>query len=184
MQNGFVQPAEGDGIVHAGSVLDAVNRWSTPARARGWPVFCTRDIDPFGTHPPTGVTAGARAEHDIELHPGLSEPGTIVDKGPGSRAGFSGFVLASSALPSGAPGGGGLSALAGLLRTSGVQHLVVVGLTADVCVSATALDARRLGYEVTVDLAATAFAHAHPGGDAAAIEALRDAGVRLENEVP
>lgn len=101
----------------------------------------------------------------------------MVPKGPGRSGGFSGFVLAGQ----GPPGAGGLSPLAGHLRAAGVDAVVVVGLAADVCVSATAIDARRLGYTVTVPLTATAFVHAHPGGDDAAIAELRAAGVTVES---
>jgi nicotinamidase/pyrazinamidase len=40
-----------------------------------------------------------------------------------------------------------------------------------------ARDARRLGFQVTVPLDATAFVHAHPEGDDGAIAELTDAGV-------
>ncbi|NLU72678.1 cysteine hydrolase [Streptomyces sp. HNM0575] len=173
MQNGFIAPYRGAGVEGARSVLTAVNRWISHAHERSWPVFLTRDIDPFGS-------SGPGARHDVALHPGLDARGTVVDKGPGSRAGFSGFVLASTATEGpGAPGGGGLSELAGLLLREGVEDVVTVGLAADVCVSATALDARRLGYRVTLDLDATAFVHAHPDGDEAAVAALAGAGVTV-----
>lgn len=172
MQHGFIDPTDGDGVLGATSVLDAVTHWIDHANVNGWPVYLTRDVNPFGK-------SGPDADREGELHPDLAGRGTVVEKGPGSQAGFSGFVLASTAIPPGAPGGGGLSDLARLLRRAGVEHLVVVGLAADVCVSATAIDARRLGYRVTVDLGATAFVHAHPDGDQAAITALEQAGVDL-----
>ncbi len=172
MQHGFIDPTDGDGVPGAASVLGAVTHWLVHANGNGWPVYLTRDVNPFGK-------SGPDADRDGGLHPNLAGRGTVVQKGPGSQAGFSGFVLASTAMPPGAPGGGGLSELARLLRSAGVEHLVVVGLAADVCVSATAIDARRLGYRVTVDLAATAFVHAHPDGDQAAVTALQQAGVDL-----
>jgi nicotinamidase/pyrazinamidase len=49
-----------------------------------------------------------------------------------------------------------------------------------VCVAATARDARRLGYQVTIPLAATAFVHAHPQGDDAALAELVAAGVVVD----
>ena len=175
MQHGFIDPTHGDGVLGAAAVLEAVSGWVDHAHTHGWPIFLTRDVNPFDR-------SGPDADRDGELHPDLAGRGTVVDKGPGSQAGFSGFVLASTATPRGAPGGGGLSTLAELLRSVGVEHLLVIGLAADVCVSATAIDARRLGYQVTMDLAATAFVHAHPNGDHAAITALRDGGVHLLND--
>lgn len=169
IQNAFVDPAGGAPVPGAPQVVAAVNGWVVRAAGDGWPVFYTRDVDPTGR-------AVAR---DLALPAALDVRGQVIDKGPGSEAGFSGFVLATGARPGGAPGAGGLSALAGSLRSAGVDKVVVVGLAADVCVSATAVDAVRLGYSVTVDLAASAFVHAHPDGDEAAVTDLRHAGVRV-----
>ena len=92
-------------------------------------------------------------------------------------------MLVGAGLPESAgAGAGGLSPLAGHLRGAEVRSVVVVGLAADVCVSSTARDARRLGYDVTVPLSATAFVHAHPDGDEAAVAALRDAGITVTGE--
>ena len=44
--------------------------------------------------------------------------------------------------------------LEGYLRTRGVETLVLVGLATDFCVNFSALDAARLGFDVSVDLAA------------------------------
>jgi nicotinamidase/pyrazinamidase len=103
-----------------------------------------------------------------------------VPKGPGKHGGFSGFVLLAGGRADGdRPGAGGLGSLAEHLREARVEALVVVGIAADVCVSATAQDARRLGYRVSVPLSATAFVHAHPGGDEGAIADLRAAGITV-----
>lgn len=160
----------GGGVQGAGAVLHAVDGWID--HAHGWPVFLTRDVDPF-------AGTGARARREAELHPVLAGRGTVVEKGPGSRGGFSGFVLLSTANPAGLPGGGGLSDLAGLLRSANIERVIVVGLAADVCVSATAMDARRLGYQVDIARDATAFVHTHPEGDEAALAELREHGVIL-----
>jgi nicotinamidase/pyrazinamidase len=138
----------------AGSMLDQVVGWPTELPAG----------DPDG---------------QTDLAAGLDVRGTIVPKGPGRSGGFSGFVLLSSGLPDGKAGGGGLSALPGLLRDAEVDSVVVAGIATDVCVSATARDARRLGYPVTIPLPATAFVHAHPDGDDAALAELREAGVTI-----
>ena len=66
-----------------------------------------------------------------------------------------------------------------LLRKRGVTHLLVCGLALDVCVKATALDAVKLGYDVTVDLAATRAAV--PSDEPKVLEELRKAGVKLVN---
>lgn len=171
MQNAFLDPTHGAAVPGSDDVVRAVNIRVDHAARDGRPLFYTRDIDP------TGRTAGG---HDARMHPDLSVRGPVVDKGPGHRGGFSGFVLASTALPDGRPGGGGLSRLAVLLKAAGVDHVEVVGVAADVCVAATAVDAVRLGYRASVDLDASAFVHAHPHGDQAAVDDLRAAGVRIE----
>ncbi|WP_300344353.1 isochorismatase family cysteine hydrolase [Nesterenkonia sp.] len=176
MQNGFIAPSAGAGVPGAERAVAAVSNWIDYAAARGWPVLLTRDVNPFGG-------TGSSAEHDAALHPSVTSRGTVVDKGPGSAGGFSGF----SAIPTATgapPSTGGLSGLAEQLRTADINELVVIGVAADVCVAATARDARRLGYHVTVDLNATAFVGAHPGGKAAVIEELRGCGVEIEGRQP
>lgn len=153
-------------------VVEAVNRRVGDAVERGWPVFYTRDVAP--TELPAGDPDGR-----TDLHSGLDVRGTVVPKGPGMSGGFSGFVLAEEDT---GPGDGGLSSLAGLLRREGVANVEVVGIAADVCVAATARDAVRLGYQVSVPLAATAFVGAHPRGDQAALDDLAAAGVILTEQ--
>ena len=69
--------------------------------------------------------------------------------------------------------------LEGLLREAGIQRVVVVGLATDYCVEATALDARRLGFETAVLTDAIAAVDLEPGDGERAIEAMADAGVTL-----
>ncbi|MBB5916465.1 nicotinamidase/pyrazinamidase [Nocardia transvalensis] len=168
MQNLFVDVAGAEGA----RVLAAVNRQVETAVAQGYPVFYTRDYAPIDL--PDGDP-----ENRTALHPDLDVRGQVVDKGPGKRGGFSGFVLGPVLEPQQPYGGGSLGPLLGLLRDSGARSATVVGIAADVCVAATARDAIRLGYEVTVPVEATAFVHAHPGGDGAALADLRAAGVTV-----
>lgn len=176
MQNAFVAPAGGPGVPGAAEVVKAVNDCVAEVAGR-WPIFYTKDVAPFEL--PEGDPDG-----QTELHADLDVRGTVVPKGPGKRGGFSGFVLASEYTADAGPGTGALGPLAGLLTESGVDSVVVVGLAADVCVAATARDARRLGYEVTVPLHASAFVHAHPRGDDAAIADLRAAGITVTGQPP
>lgn len=168
MQNAFITPANGRPVEGAADVVRTVNQLVANAAVQGWPTYYTRDIGP--TELPEGDPG-----HQTDMHSDVDVRGPIVPKGPGKQGGFSGFVLTTP--DSAGPGAGGLSQLAGLLRRDGVDRVVVAGLAADVCVAATARDARRLGYDVTIPLAATAFVHAHPGGDDAAVADLRDAGI-------
>ena len=64
-----------------------------------------------------------------------------------------------------------------LLRRDGIAEIVLVGLATDVCVCHTALDARRLGYDVTV-VAAGCRGIDTPGSLDRAWERMTRAGVR------
>jgi nicotinamidase/pyrazinamidase len=115
-----------------------------------WPVHCVRD------------TAGA------QLHPRLRADriDAIVDAGrePGDE-GYSGFERTD---------------LERLLRERGVDRVHVAGLALDYCVKATALDARRAGFDVVLHTGATRAIDAKPGDAERALEELREAGVEIE----
>jgi nicotinamidase/pyrazinamidase len=66
--------------------------------------------------------------------------------------------------------------LASLLRARGVTAVRLVGLATDYCVLATALDARDLGFGVTVVAAGVRAVDVRPGDGAAALERMREAG--------
>jgi nicotinamidase/pyrazinamidase len=70
--------------------------------------------------------------------------------------------------------------LDGYLRTRGVTDLTVVGLATDFCVAYSAMDAAKLGFNVTV-LEGACRAIDLDGSLAAARDGMRAAGVRLED---
>ena len=70
--------------------------------------------------------------------------------------------------------------LEGYLRTRGIEKLTLVGLATDFCVNFSAVDAAKLGFEVTVQ-AALCRAIDLNGSLAAARAGMRDAGVVWEN---
>jgi nicotinamidase/pyrazinamidase len=114
-----------------------------------WPVHCVRD------------TNGA------QLHPRLhsSQIDAIVDKGRGvDGEGYSGFEQTD---------------LERLLREQDVDRLHVGGLALDYCVRATALDARRAGFDVVLHDGATRAIDAQPGDADRALNELREAGVEV-----
>ena len=114
-----------------------------------WPVHCVRD------------TPGA------SLHPGLdlSRVDAIVDKGQSCDAdGYSAFEGTE---------------LERLLRERGVDTVDVTGLALDYCVKATALDARRAGFDVVVHRGATRAVDVIDGDGKRAVEELRAAGVKV-----
>jgi len=70
--------------------------------------------------------------------------------------------------------------LEGYLRTRGITTLTMVGLATDFCVHFSAVDAARLGFDVTV-LEGACRAIDMDGSLAAARAAMQDAGVKLES---
>ncbi|MBJ6372063.1 bifunctional nicotinamidase/pyrazinamidase [Sedimentitalea arenosa] len=68
--------------------------------------------------------------------------------------------------------------LDGYLRTRGITRLTLVGLATDFCVQYSALDAARLGFDVTVDLAACRGIDLDGSLDAA-LSAMKAAGITL-----
>ncbi len=66
--------------------------------------------------------------------------------------------------------------LAGFLSSLGVTRVLVCGLATDYCVKSTALDARRVGFKVTVVEDAVMGIDAKPGDIHAAFEEMRLAG--------
>ncbi len=136
-------------------------------------VLATRDRHPEdhssfaeqgGPWPPHCVagTPGAELHADLDQ----SAIDAIVDKGQGADdEGYSGFEGTE---------------LETLLRDRGVERVHIGGLALDYCVRATALDALRLGFPVTVHLAATRPVEAQEGDGARAVEELRRAGAEIE----
>jgi nicotinamidase/pyrazinamidase len=60
-----------------------------------------------------------------------------------------------------------------------VDAVTVVGLATDYCVRATALDARRAGFDVTVDRAGVRGIDVEPGDSERALDELRAAGATV-----
>ena len=114
-----------------------------------WPVHCVRD------------TPGAQLHPDIDA----SRVDAIVDAGrEPEHEGYSGFEHTD---------------LERVLRDHDVDTVHVGGLALDYCVKATALDARRAGFDVTLRQSATRAIEAEAGDTDRALEELREAGVRI-----
>lgn len=135
-------------------------------------VVATRDW-----HPPDHASfqsqGGPWPEHCVQdteggqLHPALESErfDAVLDKG-GDRdvEGYSGFEGTD---------------LERVLHEHHVDRVHVAGLALDYCVRATALDARRKGFDVVVHLGATRAIDAQPGDADRTIEELRRAGVQV-----
>jgi len=71
--------------------------------------------------------------------------------------------------------------LAGMLRSAGVERIVVGGLATDYCVRATSLAARSEGFDTEVVLEAIRAVEAQPGDGSRAVEEMRRAGVTFRD---
>jgi nicotinamidase/pyrazinamidase len=105
--------------------------------------------------------------HGAELHPAMDavEVDFIVDVGrERDDQGYSGFEK---------------SDLAQRLRERGVDLVAVCGLATDYCVRASAIDACREGFDVTVIEDAIRPVEVEPGDGERAIEEMKEAGARF-----
>lgn len=135
-------------------------------------VVATRDWHPRD-HGSFATAGGPWPQHCIaettgaQLHPQLERErvDAIVDKGrrPGEE-GYSGFEDTD---------------LEQLLRGRGIDTVHIGGLALDYCVRATALDARRLGFDVVLHRGATRAVDLQPGDGERALHELRAAGVTI-----
>jgi nicotinamidase/pyrazinamidase len=164
-------------VAHGNDVIPVLNRLAAHMSALGFPVYASRDWHPSksrhfaingGAWPVHCVagTEGARLHPDLDLPPGT----LIVTKGIGlDDDGYSDFEGEIA-------GRGGLLAD---LRARGVTDLIVGGLATDYCIRATALDARKEGFGVTVVTDGVRPVDVKPGDGQRALEEMKTAGVRL-----
>lgn len=179
VQVDFADPAGGLYVSGGEEVVPVVNAEVEAARAAGSPVVYTQDWHPPRT-PHFAKDGGVWPVHCVrdtpgaELHPDLTVAGPVVRKGTEGEDGYSGFSVRD-------PLSGETSAtrLGSLLREWGVERIVVTGLAGDVCVKETALDGRRLGFDVVVPLAATRFVELQPGDGDRAVADMEAAGVTV-----
>jgi nicotinamidase/pyrazinamidase len=167
VQNDFC-PGGALAVPDGDAVVEPINRMAREAPF----VVATRDWHP-ADHGSFGDQGGPWPVHCVagtsgaELHSGIDRGlvDEIVDKGQApDREGYSGFEDTE---------------LAQLLRDHGVDAVDVTGLALDYCVKATALDARREGFDVTVHRGATRAVEVEPGDGGRAVEELRAAGVEV-----
>jgi nicotinamidase/pyrazinamidase len=179
LQHDFAEP-DGNLYVPGGEeVVPLANAEIDAARAAGSPVLYTQDWHPESTphFQKDGGIWPVHCVHDTwgaEFHEDLVVDGPVVRKGVDGRDGYSGFSVRDPVT-----GEEDETRLGHLLRDAGVHRVVIVGLAGDYCVRETALDARDLGYEVVVPLAATRFVELEEGDGERTVTALREAGVEL-----
>ncbi|MDP9386822.1 MAG: isochorismatase family protein [Actinomycetota bacterium] len=176
VQNDFADP-RGSLYVDGGDrIVPVVNELVAAARAAGALVVYTQDWHPEAT-PHFQKDGGIWPVHCLagswgaQLHPDLDVDGPVVRKGTGGEDGYSGFTARDVTTGEDKP-----TDLRSVLNERGITRVVVVGLAQDVCVKETALDARRLGYDTAVPLAATRAVNLTVGDDRRAVEVMVDAG--------
>jgi nicotinamidase/pyrazinamidase len=180
VQNDFADPAGSLSVSRAGRILPRINAEVTAAREAGAPVVYTQDWHPEST-PHFAKDGGIWPVHCVagtwgaELHPDLVVDGEIVRKGSNGEDGYSGFSMRDPVSGAEIP-----TPLDRMLRTQGVDRVVICGLATDYCINATALDARRLGYETVVPIRAIAAVNLQPGDDERALIAMASAGAELQ----
>ena len=120
-----------------------------------WPDHCVQGSDGADFHPDLHVDRA-----DLIIRKGFNP---AIDS-------YSAFFENDHSTPTG---------LEGYLRTRGIERLRMVGLATDFCVNFSAVDAAKLGFEVTVDVALCR-AIDLDGSFAAARAGMQDAGVVWE----
>ena len=179
MQNDFADPQGSLFVKGAAAILPLVNSETRLAREAGAFVVYTQDWHPESTRHfekdggiwPVHCVGGTWG---AEFHPALDVAGPSVRKGTNGEDGYSGFSMKD-------PSTGEIKSteLENLLRERGIERVVVVGLATDYCVSATAIDAARLGFgtEVLQDAIASVDLEADDG--AKAIHLMQAAGCTM-----
>lgn len=181
LQNDFADPAGSLSVTGGESVVDAVNAAVREAGEAGALVVATQDWHPEST-PHFEKDGGVWPVHCVggtwgaELHPEFALPGTAprVRKGTNGEDGYSGFRMRDPESGREIP-----TELEDVLREQGIERLVISGLATDYCVKATALDAVRLGFEVTLLHEAVAAVNLEPDDGDRALAEMAEAGVEL-----
>src|SRR4051812_6667980 len=166
-QNDFAAPdgalsvAGGDAIAPRINALAADPRFAFVAATRDWHPPDHHSFAAQGGPWPVHCVQGTPG---AEFHPALDAQRieAVVDAGSDRDApGYSGFERTD---------------LERILREHDIDAVTVVGLATDYCVRATALDALRLGFAVTVDRAAVRPVEVEPGDGERALAEIASAG--------
>lgn len=181
LQNDFADPAGSLAVPGGEALIEVVNAEAREAASAGSRVVCTQDWHPPST-PHFATDGGVWPVHCVggtwgaELHPGFEVPAGAprIRKGTNGEDGYSGFTMRDPRSGEETP-----TELETILRDRDVERVVVCGLATDYCVRATALDAVRLGFAVTLLADAVAAVNLEPTDGERAIAELQKAGVTL-----
>ena len=180
VQNDFADPHGSLWVSGGEAIIPRLNAEVAAARDAGAMVVYTQDWHPAVT-PHFAADGGIWPAHCVagswgaELHPQLLVDGPSVRKGTGGEDGFSGFTVRDPV--SGEEAGTDLEPM---LREGGIERVVVCGLATDYCVRATALDACRLGFAISLLTDAIAAVDLVPGDGDRALAEMAAAGVTLD----
>lgn len=162
---GALAVGEGDRVADRLNELAADPRFELVVATRDWhPADHGSFVAQGGPWPPHSVqgTEGAELNSALDQDP----IDVIVDKGINPDAeGYSGFEGTN---------------LEQLLHERGIDRVTVVGLATDYCVKNTALDALKLGFDVTVDSDAVRGVEVNEGDSQRALDELRGAGATVD----
>jgi nicotinamidase/pyrazinamidase len=162
------------GVSEGDAVVPVLNRYIAAARAKGLPIFASRDWHPHN-HCSFKAHGGRWPEHCVAGTPGaafaeglqLPSDAVIVDKATRTDAdaysAFSGTTLAKQ------------------LRGRGVRRLLVGGLATDYCVLSTVRDALGEGFEVILLEDAVRAVNVNPDDGERAQREMRERGAQAAN---
>jgi nicotinamidase/pyrazinamidase len=159
---GALEVPDGDAI--AGPVKKLARHFDVVVATRDWHPPDHASFEAEGGPWPVHCVQGT---HGAEFHPAMDEIelDAVVDVGKGREdQGYSGFEK---------------SDLAQILRDAEVGEVYVCGLATDYCVRASAIDACREGFDVTVVKDAVRGVEVNEGDSARALEDMREAGARI-----
>lgn len=170
VQNDFC-PGGALAVEDGDRVVPVLNDWMQAARERGIAIYASRDWHPKG-HVSFQEKGGPWPPHCVQdtagaaFHPELRLPDEAVKVTKGTRFDQDQYSTFDQ------------TGLADEMRKANVNRLWIGGLAQDVCVKASALDAREAGYEVHLIKSATRPVTAQGGEQA--LEEMRSAGVIIE----
>lgn len=176
VQNDFC-PGGALAVADGDAVVPVITRVARAVAAGGGHVFASRDWHPAGSRH-FREQGGAWPVHCVQdtpgasLHAGLLLPSSTVIITKGDTPEADGYDAFEGHTPAGAP-------LEGALKARGVTHLIVAGLATDYCVKASALGARRAGFEVSVVEDGVRAVELAAGDGARALDEMRAAGARV-----
>jgi nicotinamidase/pyrazinamidase len=176
VQNDFVDPSGSLAVPGAVDIVPTIDADVAAARNARAAVVYTQDWHPEAT-PHFARDGGVWPVHCVQgtwgaaFHPDLVVDGPVVQKGGGGEDGYSGFSVRDPRTGATWP-----TTLEAILRSAGVERLVIVGVASDYCVVETVTDARALGFAVEVPTAAIRAVDLEPGDGDRAILRMRGAG--------